>query len=172
MAKKRGARVGFMKRDVKGQNDDKTQIHLDKGSAEHQEYVMDQQGMTEIEQERYKREDAGLVQCDPFQPEDRWHADEAAEAATVLPGLDGKHRDKQKFHYDHTVERKQNRRILKGLLIDDAEAQAVQLAQSTETTADDKQVENLSRRLPKSELIHDDGVMVDEFVPKALQKYM
>ena len=169
---KRGVRIGFMRRSVKGQNDDRTQIHLDKGSAEQQEYVMDQQGMTEIEQARYKREAAGLVQCDPFQPEDIWHAVEAAEAAETLPELDAAHREKQQFTYAHTTERKQNRRILKELLVDDATAQASNLAAQTESPEDDKHAEHLGRRLPKSDLIHDDGVMVDDFVPKALERYM
>lgn len=156
--------------DKKGENDAKTQISLEQGSGEYKEFVMDRQGMDEFDQEKYLAEAAGHVKADDFSKDDAWHADEAAEAAAANPERDEIHRSRQKFHYDHTVERKQNRRILKTLLIDDVEADAIEIAEATPDTDDDKQAETIRRRLPK--LIHDDGVMVDEFVPTALEKYM
>lgn len=171
MVQKRQIPARFRRVAKKGQNESKTQISLEQGSAEHQEYVMDHAGMTEIEQERYKLGEAGLKQTDDYQPDDEWHAKEAAEAAAVLPELDAAHREKQKFHYDHTTERKQHRQLMKDLLVDDAQAVAMEIAQSTDDTDDDKKAAELPRRLP-GDLKYDDGVMVDEYVPAVLKKYM
>lgn len=170
MANSRRNRFSFRRNRKKGENDTKTQISLEQGSGEYKEFIMDQKGMDEFEQERQLAGEAGLVQCDPFQPEDKWHEAEAAEAAAVLPDMNAQHLAKQKFHYDHTVERKQNKRILKSRLVDDVEAQAAVMAEATPTAEDDKAAETIGRRIPH--MIHDDGVMVDEFVPKALEKYM
>lgn len=170
MANGRLDTIDFRKSEKKGENETKTQISLEQGSGEYKEFIMDRQGMTEFEQERQLADAAGLVKADEFQKDDKWHAEEAAEAAAVLPDMDAAHTAKQKFHYDHTVERKQNRRILKSRLTDDVEAQAMVIAERTPTPDDDKAAKNIGRRLP--DLIHDDGVMVDEFIPQALEKYM
>lgn len=170
MANERRRSVGFRQLKKKGENDAKTQISLEQGSDEYKEFVMDQQGMNEFEQERQLAGQAGLVQADEFQKDDKWHEDEAAEAAAIVPDRDAAYRVQQRYHYDHTVERKQNKQILKDLLMDDAEAAAMDIAESTPSPDDDVVAQKIGRRLP--ELVYDDGVTVDEFVPSALEKYM
>lgn len=170
MSNKRPRGIRYSRIDKKGENDAKTQISLEQGMGEYKEFVMDRNGMDEFEQERQLADEAGKVKADEFKKEDDWHAQEAEAAAAVNPNRDDAYRISQRYTYDHTVERKQNRRILKGLLIDDVESCATEMAEATPSPEDDKVAANIGRRLPN--LVHDDGVMVDEFVPTALKKYM
>lgn len=174
MARRSSNASDFRRVDKKGENDTKTQVSLEQGSGEYKEFVMDRRGMDEFEQERFLADEAGLVKADDFQKDDSWHADEAAEAAAINPNRDITYRERQKYHYDHTVERKQNRRILKGRLVDDFGAQVVEMAKTTPTTEDDEIAAGIVRRLPRlvEDEIHDDGIMIDEFIPRSLEKYM
>lgn len=174
MADRRQRRTSFSGIKKKSENDAKTQISLEQGTGEYKEFVMDQKGMDEFEQERHRADEAGLVKADEFQKDDKWHADEAAEAAAINPERDAAYSQQRRFHYDHTVERKQNRRILKGLLVDDFGDAAMDIAEATPSTDDDEVAKGIVRRLPKlvESEVHNDGIMIDEFIPHALEKYM
>lgn len=169
MAEKRKLVNLFSRQHKLGENDTKTQISLDQDSPEYREMIMDRSGMDEFEQEVRVLELTGRRQADDFDPDDKWHEEQQIAAAAVGTTRMATQKAAQDAYYNKVVERKQNRRIMKGLLMDDLEAKAMDQAQTTPTIEDDKAAETIRRRVPH--LITDDGVTVDDFIPNGM-KYL
>lgn len=145
-------------------NDTKNQISLQIGGAEYKEMIRDRMGIDEHEQEDVKLNKLRVEQA--IEPE-LWREELEQRNATH-----GKvERENRSERVVSVGVQKYNKQVRKMDLIDDITPVAVAKAAQTETKSDDKKANNVVRRAVP-ELIYDDSVDADEFLPTALRKYM
>lgn len=132
-------------------NDTKEQLYLMPGTPEYEE----------------RQED--LKMHDPFKPDDDWHNErEQVNQSHTREMKKKQDEDKEDAptgysHYQH--------RMAKEEQFSDVKKTATSMALATETKEDDKAAEHINRR-GLEDLVIDEGVTEDEYVPKALAKYM
>lgn len=132
-------------------NDTKEQLYLMPGTPEYEE----------------RQED--LRMHNPFKPDDDWH-EQVEQVNQSHAAQMQKKRDEDKddaptgySHYQH--------RMAKEDQYSDVKKAATEMALQTETKKDDEAAESINRR-GLEDLVIDEGVSEEEYLPKALSKYM
>lgn len=131
------------------QNTAKEQPYLMPGTCEYEEYQED------------------LKEHNPFKPDDEVHVALEEKNAEHVPEM-----RKKEVVPEPRQEGKNNyrRHIMKETQFREVKRQAIKQAKKTETLEDDKKAK---RAMPKDleNLVYDNGVTQDDFLPKALRKY-
>lgn len=133
------------------ENTDKEQISLALGSAEYKERIAD------------------LEACSPDRPDDKFHSD--LERRNEIQASDVSKKNRQKDEQNDIAERKYRNQTGKRTQFGTVKATAIANAMKTETLSDDKKAE---RMMPKNldNIVYDDGVVEDDYLPTALKKYL
>lgn len=159
------------------QDDSHEQISLAMGSEEYKEFIHDNQMQSNTDYDEVRRLEIAKTQKDRVRDKHDKHSDhdekererDYNEAHPVI--MQKTSQDKQKKDRDKLYQRKAYAHIKKEAQNDDAERIARKEAEKTESPEDDKKVE---RQMPKTleNLKYNDGVTEDDYLPKALKKYM
>lgn len=136
------------------QNTGKEQLSLDMGSAEYQEYCDD------------------LQEVDPYKPDDEWHEklEEHNENHDDVLSDKAEKAQNQELGADKQSYRK---RMYKESMFTAVKSAAITEAISTDSTVDDvaasrmNQADNILENLQ-----YDNGISEDDYLPKALTKYL
>lgn len=135
----------------KWENTDKEQISLAMGSAEYKERVRD------------------LQEVSPDRPDDKFHTER--EKNLEVQASDVALRNQKMDERNDTAERKYRNQTSKRVQFDDVKDSAIETAAETETPVDDIKAK---RMLPKTldNIVYDDGVTEDDYLPTVLKKYL
>lgn len=133
------------------ENTDKEQISLALGSAEYKERVED------------------LQNCSPDKPDDKFHSE--LEERNEIQADDVSKKNRQRDEQNDTSERKYRHQTAKRMQFKGVKSAAISAALATETLSDDKKAK---RMMPKNldDIVYDDGVAEDDYLPTALNKYL
>ena len=133
------------------ENTDKEQISLALGSAEYKERVEDWQN------------------CSPDKPDDKFHSE--LEERNEIQADDVSKKNRQRDEQNDTSERKYRNQTAKRMQFKGVKSAAISAALATETLSDDKKAK---RMMPKNldDIVYDDGVAEDDYLPTALNKYL
>lgn len=147
MAKKWKAKTLHNNEKSTWENTSKEQISLMPGTSEYEEYVSD------------------LKMHDPFKPDDSFHEQQEEHNESipvVLKDRSGGKNDTTKYKYNRQMQKDAQFKTVKSTLITKAKR--------TPSKDDDELAERLERK-SLEDLVYDDGVDADEFLPKILRKY-
>lgn len=116
----------------------------------------------------YKERQEDLQMHDPFRPDDAWHdkleeSNEDLQEALMLKADRHKEQSTQKI--------KTRRQAIKASEFEAVKHAAIAEAAKTDTKEDDKRAAGM-RQHDLDSLVYDNGVTEEEYLPKALSKYM
>lgn len=144
----------------------KEQLHLMPGSPEYEEYVRDHQ---HVEAEDFVADDHKIQEGDDRRPDDKQKPVTEPEHVKKLAG-DLKKVNQASIVVNRKVGyRKYRSQILKEGENGELKGQAMHLAALTPEKEDDAAAKVIDKHPGVRELVYDDGVMQDEYVPRALR---
>lgn len=116
----------------------------------------------------YEEYQEDLQMHDPFRPDDDWHEKQEIKNEDHSQILMEKAEEQK---YPPVVKLKATREIAKMSQFKEVKRDAIEIAKETEDEKDDSIAEHM-RLKDLDNVVYNDGVTVDEFLPKALSKYM
>ena len=117
----------------------------------------------------YEQRQEDLQMHDPFRPDDEWHNEREVMNQSHASLMQKKH-EKSKGN-SPTGNLQYRHRMAKEDQYKEVKHEAMDLALTTETKEDDKIAESINRR-GLEDLVFDEGISEDEYVPAAIKKYM
>lgn len=144
----------------------KEQIHLTPGSPEYEAYVRDRKG---IDEKDFVADDRHLQAGDDRRPDKFQEPITEPEHVKRLAGDLRKSNEKSSRTGRKVGYRKYRSQILKEGENGELRGQAMHMAALTEDKEDDELAKNIHKHPGVRELVRDDGVMQDEYVPRALR---
>ncbi len=175
--KRTGMTYPMQRRDPLGENDAKTQASLAMGTTAYRNYQMAQAGLNP---EDFTGDAKGKAfMGDTVLPEEALEAQEQAGLGIESEHV-GEFRAELSAAHEASSEVAEDLYALKSMrkgykreLIPEMKATMTEVAAQTETKADDRVAESVSKRncddMPE---IHDDSIGEEEYIPKAIRKYM